>query len=92
MVLIVIVFSIAMMIIANVTRISVSGQQLHAQALLKSLPVEDMTENTTQVIDSIIVEQKIEPYPMQGLSEVHLTAFNMQKEKLAEIHRIVINQ
>lgn len=92
MVLIVIVFGIAMMIIANVTRTTVSGERLHAQAVLKNFEISNDPINSTLMVDSVWVEQSVEPYRIPGLYEVHLTGYNDHKQKLAEIHRIIIHQ
>ena len=95
MVIIVVVFGLAMMMMANITRGSLSTKKIHAQAILKSMLMngEGQKEwvSKTAIIDSVTVEQDVKPYNT-GLLEVHLTAYDMNNEKMAELRKIVIEQ
>jgi Tfp pilus assembly protein PilV len=93
MVIIVVVFGLAMMMIANITRGSLSTEKIHAQAVLKSALIngEDQKEwiSKTVIIDSVTVEQEVKPYTT-GLLEVRLTAYDMNNQKMAELRKVVI--
>jgi len=94
MVLIMVIFGIAMMIVANVTRVSVSIEKIQAKAILNDLLMEEEVsgdpDDRTLVIDSITVEQIIVPYHTAGLSEIRLTAYSVRQEKLAELNKVII--
>jgi Tfp pilus assembly protein PilE len=94
MVIIVIVFGIAMMIYTNVLRLSLSAKKLKAQALLQEtmLKAEHNTENITQsiTINDFRIEQEVKPYPDNaGLTEIHLTAFDANQQKIAELQKVI---
>jgi Tfp pilus assembly protein PilE len=94
MVIIVIVFGIAMMIYTNVLRLSLSAKKLKAQALLQEtmLKAEHSSENTSQsvTIADFRIEQEVKPYPdVAGLTEIHLTAFDANQQKIAELQKVI---
>ena len=93
MVIIVVVFGLAMMMTANITRGSLSTKKIHAQFILKSALMngEGQKEwvSKTVLIDSVTVEQEVKPYNT-GLLEVHLTAYDTNNEKMAELRKVVI--
>jgi len=96
MVIIVVVFGIAMMIYTNVLRLSLSGKKLKAQALLNETMVK--TEHNTQVsaqsitVDDFTIELEVKPCPLGlNLSEIHLTAFDQNRQKVAELEKVIDN-
>lgn len=95
MVIIVVVFGLAMMIIANIAKGSLSTKKIHAQAILKNvLADEERQRDLTSkiiIIDSVRVEQEVKSYVSPGLMEVQLTAYDSNGEKMAELRKIVIS-
>lgn len=94
MVVIVIVFGIAMMIYTNVLRLSLSVKKLRAQAILQEtmIKAEHNPENITQstTADDLRIEQEITPYPdNSALKEIHLTAFDQNQQKIAELQKVI---
>ena len=94
MVIIVIVFGIAMMIYTNVLRLSLSIKKLKVEALLQEtmLKAERNTENITQsvTISDFRIEQEVKPYQdIAGLTEIHLTAFDANQQKIAELQKVI---
>ncbi|MGY4538163.1 hypothetical protein ACVW0P_002583 [Mucilaginibacter sp. UYNi724] len=94
MVIIVVVFSTAMVILANVLKGSVSVTQIRAAALLKeqmektvaSTRCDDLTFNS----GDIEVRQVILPLAGHtGLVQVNLIAVDRKGRKLAELHQII---
>ncbi|MDB5133280.1 MAG: hypothetical protein JWR02_3029 [Mucilaginibacter sp.] len=97
MVIIVTVFGIAMMIYTNVLRTSLSGKKLRAQALLQEtmLNAERTSAPITQTInrDDFKIEQEVKPYPENAaLTDIHLTAYDQNRQKITELQKIIINQ
>jgi len=97
MIVIVIVFGIAMMIYTNVLRLSLSAKKLRVQALLQEimLKAEQTTANTTQsfTIDDFRIEQEAKPYHDEsGLTTIHLTAYDQNQQKIAELQKVIINK
>jgi type II secretory pathway pseudopilin PulG len=96
MVIIVIVFGIAMTIFANVTRLSLSGKKLKAQALLRQAMITaEGTLNSTKTItiDEFRIEQEVKPYQQNSaLSDIHLTAYDQNQQKIAELEKVIITQ
>ena len=97
MVIIVLVFGIAMMIYSNVLRLSQSAKKLRAQALLQEtmLKAEQTPGNVTQslTLDDFRVEQEVKPYNSNSkLTEIHLTAYDQNQQKIAELQKVIINQ
>lgn len=97
MIIIVIVFGIAMMIYTNILRVSLSAKKLRVQALLQQtmLKAEQTTANTSQsfTIDDFRIEQEAAQYNNEsGLTAIHLTAYDQNQQKVAELQKVIINQ
>ena len=97
MVLIMVVFTIAMMIYANVVQQSLSVQKLKArQVLEKQLSltiIRNRPEKQVLTIDSLLVEQEIKASPVnESVLEIHLTAFDLQHRVLAEVKKLAIKR
>jgi type II secretory pathway pseudopilin PulG len=97
MTIIVIVFGIAMMIFTNVLRFSLSAKKLRAQALLREtmLNAEQNPVNASQslAVDDFRIEEVAEPYPQNSnLTAIHLTAYDQNQQKVAELQKVIINQ
>jgi|SRR6185503_3945699 len=91
MVVIVIVFGIAMMIVTNVTRLSQSGKKLRAEALLKTA-IDSAGSTKTITLDEFRLEQEVKPYQQNNaLLDVHLTAYDQNQQKVAELEKIIPN-
>ncbi|MDR3678549.1 MAG: hypothetical protein P4L41_01205 [Flavipsychrobacter sp.] len=95
MVLIVVVFSIAMMIFANVTSSSLSVKKIRAQAILHEalLNAEKSTDPTSQSlnVEDFRIEQEIKPYnQMSQLYEIHLTAYDGNQQKITELEKVIL--
>ncbi len=97
MVLILIVFTIAMMISANVLRSSLSFKKINAHAILHETLIEvelgaDIGSKSF-TIDDFEVVQEVKPYNgTPGLKEVHLKAYDSNKQLIAEAKKIAITQ
>ena len=96
MVIIVVVFGIAMMIYTNVLRMSLSVKKLKARALLNEMAMNaehSPADATTVVIaDDFRIEQETKPYNGNAaLIEIHLTAYDSNKQKIAELQQIITN-
>jgi Tfp pilus assembly protein PilE len=97
MIVIVVVFGIAMMIYSNVLRLSLSAKKMRAQALLQETMVkaEQVPGNTNQsfTIDDFRIEQEAGPYNNEtSLKAIHLTAFDQNQQKVAELQKVIIDQ
>jgi len=97
MVIIVVAFGIAMMIYTNVTRMSLSAKKIRAQMLLQEtmLIAEHTSANVTQTInkDDFRIEKEVKPYHEDAvLTDIHLTAYDQNQQKVAELRKIIINQ
>jgi Tfp pilus assembly protein PilV len=97
MVIIVAVFGIAMMIFTNVSRLSLSAKKIRAQAILQEtmLKAEQTTGNANQsfTADDFRIEEEITPYNGESnLTAVHLTAYDQNQQKIAELQKVIINQ
>ena len=97
MVIIVVVFGIAMMIYTNVLRLSLSAKKMKAQALLQEtlLKAEQTSGNTNQsfTIGDFRIEQQADPYNNEtNLTAIHLTAFDKNQQKIAELQKVIITQ
>jgi Tfp pilus assembly protein PilV len=95
MVIIVEVFGLAMMIIVNITRGSLSAKKIQAQAVLKNVLTSEERQSEpaskTSNVDSLAVVEEVKPYST-GLVEVHLIAYDTNNEKVAELRKIVITE
>jgi Tfp pilus assembly protein PilE len=97
MIIIVVVFGIAMMIYTNVLRLSLSAKKIRAQALLQEtmLNAERNTGNTNQslTVDDFRIEQEVTPYNSESnLTAIHLTVYDQNQQKVAELQKVIINQ
>ena len=97
MVIILIVFGIAMMISANLLRSSLSIKKINAQAVLSKLMIKIESKayltNKTFKLDSFIVEQEfIAPAVNPDLIEVHLTAYDVNQEKITDLKKLIIKK
>jgi type II secretory pathway pseudopilin PulG len=95
MVLIVVVFSIAMMIFANVTSSSLSVKKIRAQAVLHEalLNAEKKGDSTSLSlnIEDFRIEQAIKPYHQTNqLYEIHLTAYDANQQKVTELEKVIL--
>jgi len=95
MVIIVVVFGIAMMIYTNVLRVSLSAKKIRAQALLQEtiLNAAHNAQNTTQSFNlgDFRIEQQVTAYN-SSLTTIHLTAYDQNQQKVAELQKIILNQ
>lgn len=97
MIVILVVFVMAMMIITNVMRTSLSSKKIQATALLNDLMItaqqDKNIESTTLVIGDFQVKQEVENYHDEaGLIEIHLTAYDSNSQLVAELKKVVINR
>jgi len=93
MVLIVLVFSIAMMIFANVTSSSLSVKKIRAQAILhETLLNAEKTRDTVSKslnVDDFRIEQEIKPYnQMSQVYDIRLTAYDGNQQKITELEKV----
>ena len=96
MVLIFAVFGIAMMIYTNVLNSSQSVKKLRAQAILNNvlLKAEQASTNVTQTfsVGDFRIEQKVTLYgDNDQLSDICLTAYDDNQQKITEIEKVIIN-
>lgn len=96
MIIIIIVFGTAMMIYSNIVRSSLSAKKIQAQSILKEvlMKVEQGTETVNPVltIGDLQIEREVKPYGTDGkLSEIHLTAYYDNHQKVAELQKVIIN-
>jgi len=94
MALIMIVFSIAMGIFANVQRLSLSQKQIHAQAVLKEvlLQAEQLPDITKQTltVEGISITEEITIYNNNStLHQVVLVAYDGNQEKIGGLKEVV---
>jgi len=94
MVVIVIVFGIAMGIFANVQRLSLSAQKVHAQAILKEELIKTEQEphisKQTNNVDGFEVSSEVTPYQDHAdLYLIALAAFDNNGKKMAELREVV---
>ena len=96
MVIIVVVFGIAMMIYTNVLRMSLSVKKLKAQALLNEMALKAAHSPADAIPDVITddfrIQQETKPYNGNAaLIEIHLTAYDSNKQKIAELQQVIMN-
>jgi type II secretory pathway pseudopilin PulG len=94
MIVIMVVFGIAMLIFANVTRSGVSEKKVRSSAVLQQILLDD--ERTTDLasrtftVDSLRIEQQVKNYNGQGsLVEIDLRAYDTGGQLTAETHKII---
>lgn len=97
MIMIIVVFGIAMMIFTNVLNSSLSVKKIRAQAILHEmmLNVEKSRNEVSQSVstDDFRIEQEIKPYNGNvALIDVHLTAFDNNQQKVAELEKVILNK
>jgi len=98
MVVIIVVFGIAMMIYANVVQSSISTKKIYAEAILKkqlSLAEKDSAgfSNTSIVVDDFRIEQQTTTYNGNNdLIEIHLSAYDDNQNKVAELNKILYSK
>ncbi|WP_448698215.1 hypothetical protein ACFGVR_15460 [Mucilaginibacter sp. AW1-3] len=94
MVVIVAVFIMAMMIFANVQRLSLTTKTIKAQGVLKEILCKARQDlrvaKERYTLDDFNIEQGISPYGDTGnLYQITLAAYDTNQEKVAEIKEIV---
>ncbi len=95
MVIMIMVFGIALMIYANVVRLSLSVQKLRAQAILQDMLINAVPEEgDSRQIGSdaeFRIEQEIKPVAYEpGLYMLTLTAYDNNRQRLAQVQQIKI--
>ncbi len=95
MLMILIVFSIAMTIFANVTRASTSTKQINARTILNEILTEAEKEsdytNKIIAIDEFSIQQDFKPRPESAsLVEIDMIAFDANGLKIAELKKVII--
>ena len=95
MVIIITVFGVAMMIYANVTRMSLSNQKIKAEAVLsqviKDMDKVELSSDQQSVIEGLSVERSVKSYSENNkLLQVDLKAYDQNHQLLAELHQLVI--
>jgi len=95
MVTIITVFGIGMMIYANVTRMSLSGQKIKAQAVLsqvmKNIHEADLGSSQQSLIGDLTIEKSVKPYAENNkLLEVYLKAYDKNHTLIVELHQLII--
>ena len=96
MIIIIVVFGIGMMIFSNVSRLSLSGRKIKAQAILQDalFEAERSTErgNKTLTVDELTVKQEVTAFENEpSLSVITLTAFDPNHEQIAQLKRVIEN-
>jgi len=96
MTVIVVVFGIAMMIYGNVMRMSLSVAQLKAKGILKEQMLKaeraDTLQNASFQIDSLTIEQNVSDTLATGLKIIHLKAYDINHQKVAELQKIITDE
>jgi Tfp pilus assembly protein PilE len=95
MVIIILVFGMAMMIYANVLRLSLSAKKIKAQAVLQDIALK--AEQTGQystgsvTIDDFRIEQEVQPFSNDTLlNKIHLTVYDANQQKITELQKVLI--
>lgn len=97
MVLIISIFGIALMIYNNVLHLALSEKKLKAEGILQQLLLSeenksDIYNKNWQMPDFTIVE-KVEPFEgNEDLVKVSLTAFDADRNKIAEIQKVLFQE
>jgi Tfp pilus assembly protein PilV len=96
MVLILIVFTLAMMIAANVTRASLSLQSINAQAvlndvLMKAQQSKDIHSQTFTINELNIQQEVKQDSNYNELLDISLTAYDLNQKKIATIKKVIVN-
>jgi len=93
MVVIVVVFTIAMAIFANVGRLALTGRKLKAQGLLNEVLLtvkqNPVIGTATSTSDGLKIEQEITRYNnTDNLYQVNLMAYDENGDKVAELKEV----
>ena len=96
MVIIVLVFGIAMIIFSNVLRLSLSEKKIHASAVLREavLKAENNPANASQtfIVGDFKIVQEAGPYNGNtDLTDLHLTIYDQNNQKIDELQQVMIN-
>jgi Tfp pilus assembly protein PilV len=96
MVIIVAVFGIAMMIYANVMQSGLSVKKIRARALLDeaatNISPSQSDLNKSFSAGDFSISQTVKAYNGESdLLEIDLTAYDINQQKVAELHKIIIN-
>jgi Tfp pilus assembly protein PilV len=94
MIIIMVVFGMAMMIYANVTRSGVSEMKIRSAAILHEVLLNDEkaaeVSSSTFNMDAFRIEQQVKNYNTDGsLLEIDLAAYDPNGQKMAEAHKII---
>jgi hypothetical protein len=97
MIIILTIFGIGMMIFGNVSRLSLSAKRIKAESILQErlLNIEqgNIGSGESVTIGDFQVEQEVKLYgDGKQLSQIHLTAWDNNHEKIAEVQKVIINQ
>ncbi|WP_157682347.1 hypothetical protein [Mucilaginibacter mallensis] len=97
MIIIMVVFGIAMIIYANVTKSGLSELEIRAGALLNETLQNDEKDDAVSSrifnVDILRIEQQVKSYDADGsLLEIDLVAYDVNGEKMAEAHKIIPNR
>jgi len=97
MAMIMVVFSLAMMIFANVSQSALSVKKVQAEAILRDilLKASQASGNTTQSfnVGDFRIEEVVQNYQDQkNLSEIELTAYDVNQNKVATFQQVIISQ
>jgi Tfp pilus assembly protein PilE len=95
MVVILIVFSIAMAIYTNVLKLSLSIKKIRAQAALQDILIKSeyqgkLSDDSFSTADFRIEQEVRTVENFQRLSSVHLTAYDDNQQKVAELQKLII--
>jgi hypothetical protein len=95
MVIIIIVFGIAMMIYGNVTRMSLSGQKIRAEAVLaevmRGMQGAEPVSDTETIIAGFTIKRSVKTYAENGkLLQVELKAYDENHQVLAELNELIL--
>lgn len=94
LVVIVMVLGISLMIYSNVMRLSLSGKKLKAQFVLQQVMLRESAvgNDLAHSANEFSIEQEVLPYGTTGrLRLVHLTAYDENHEKVAELKKVIID-
>jgi Tfp pilus assembly protein PilE len=97
MVIIILVFGIAMMIYANITRSALSAKKIRAQAIMQQallhLEESDQKGNANFKVGDITIQQIVNSYKDDpDLTEVSLTVYDDNHTEILETHQIIITK
>jgi len=98
MVMIMVVFSIATMIYANVMRSSLSVKKIHARAAINetmqtAINSSDAPVTNSFLADDFTIEQTVKSYnDNKYLLDVDISAYDANQQKVAELHKVIIRE